>query len=97
MSSRGSTCGARFTRAQQNLRNRKQGMTCYFRRLKQVFQKAGIEVTPQNRQEIDRIIHTLVGVDYKNCPAAWRQVKLRVLQDEVGFAKMLKEAWSNRK
>lgn len=72
-------------------------MTCYFRHLGQVFQKAGIEVTSQNRQEIDRIIHTIVGVDYKNCPAAWRQVKLRVSQDEAGFANTLKEAWNNRK
>jgi hypothetical protein len=72
-------------------------MTCYFRHLEEVFKKAGVEVTPQNRQEIDRIIHDIVGVDYKNCPAAWRQVKNRLAQDETGFVLMLKEAWDNRK
>jgi uncharacterized protein with HEPN domain len=72
-------------------------MTCYFRHLKQVFQKAGIEVTPENRQEIDRIIHTIVGVDFKNCQVVWRQVKHRVSQDEDNFANLLKEAWNNRK
>ncbi|HLE74440.1 MAG TPA: hypothetical protein VI864_00110 [Candidatus Bathyarchaeia archaeon] len=72
-------------------------MTCYFRHLGEIFKKAGIEVTPQNRQEIDRIIHDIVGVDYKNCPAAWRQVKIRVAEDETGFVSVLKKALNNRK
>ena len=72
-------------------------MTCYFRHLTQVFEKAGIEVTSQNRQEIDKIIHEIVGVNYKNCPAAWKQVKTCVLEDEAGFVSKLKEAWKNRK
>lgn len=72
-------------------------MTCYFRHLAQVFKKAGIEITPANRSEIDRIIHNLVGVNYKNCPVAWRQVKSRVLEDEANFVSMLKDAWENRK
>jgi hypothetical protein len=45
-------------------------VTCYFRHLKEVFKKAGIEATPQNRTEIDRLIHDIVGVKYKNCPVA---------------------------
>jgi hypothetical protein len=72
-------------------------MTCYFRHLNEVFKKAGIEITSQNRQEVDRIIHDIVGVDYKNCPAAWRQVKNRVAEDEAGFVAVLKKAWDNRK
>lgn len=72
-------------------------MTCYFRQLGEVFKKAGIEVTPQNRQQIDRIIHDVGGVDYKNCPAAWRQVKNRLAGDEAGFVSMLKNAWNNQK
>jgi ribosomal protein L17 len=71
-------------------------VTCYFRHLAQVFEKASIEVTPANKQEIDRIIHDIVGVTYKNCPAAWRQVKSRVLEDEANFVLMLKDAWKNR-
>ena len=72
-------------------------MTCYFRHLEEVFKKAGIEVTSQNSHEIDRIIHDIVGVDYKNCPAAWKQVKNRLAQNETGFVTMLKEACTNRK
>jgi len=57
-------------------------MTCYFRHLRKVFEKAGIEVTDQNRREIDRIIHGIVGVEYKSCPDAWREVKKRIADDE---------------
>jgi hypothetical protein len=72
-------------------------MTCYFRHLNEIFKKVGIEVTPQNRQDVDRIIHSIVGVDYKNCPAAWHQVKTRLAQDEAGFISMLKKAWNSQK
>jgi len=88
---------ARFTKTPANLSIRSFAMTCYFRHLEEVFKKAGIEVTSQNRHEIDRIIHDMVGVDYKNCPAAWKQVKNRLAQNEAGFVTMLKEAWNNRK
>ncbi len=66
-------------------------MTCYFRHLQEVFQKAGIEVTKQNKREIDGVIHRIVGVEYKNCPAAWREVKRRLAEDEEAFVKELKE------
>ena len=89
--------GARFTKTPVNLSIRSYAMTCYFRHLEEVFKKAGIEVTSQNRQEIDRIIHDIVGVDYKNCPAAWKQVKNRLAQNEADFVTMLKEACTNRK
>jgi hypothetical protein len=71
-------------------------VTCYFRHLKPVFEKAGITVTAQNRQKIDKIIHDLVGVKYNNCPAAWKQVKLRITEDEAGFVSLLKDAWQNQ-
>ena len=67
-------------------------VTCYFRHLGQIFKRAGIEVTTENRQEIDRVIHTLVHVGYKNCPAAWRKVKKRITEDEDRFVSELKEA-----
>lgn len=69
-------------------------MTCYFRHLQHLFKKVGIEVTNDNKQEIDRIIHGLVGVDYKNCPATWREVKKRIAEDEERFVSELKEAFS---
>jgi len=65
-------------------------VTCYFRHLKHVFDKAGIEVTSENKKEIDKIIHTIVHKKYKNCPAAWREVKKRITRDEEGFVSELK-------
>jgi hypothetical protein len=38
-------------------------MTCYFRHLQQIFKLAGIEVTAENKQEIDKIIHAIVGIN----------------------------------
>lgn len=69
-------------------------MTCYFKHLKQVFEKAGIEVTNENKRKIDKIIHAIVGVDYKNCPAAWKEVKKILAENETVFISNLKEAWS---
>jgi len=71
-------------------------VTCYFRHLQQIFKKAGLEVTNENKREIDRIIHGIVGVDYKNCPAAWKEVKKTIAEDEEGFISKLKEAWNKR-
>ena len=65
-------------------------MTCYFRHIKDVFKKAGVEVTVKNKRDIDRIIHSIVGVEYKNCSATWREVKKRIAEDEDGFIDMLK-------
>jgi hypothetical protein len=71
-------------------------MTCYFRHLKDIFSKANIEITPENKREIDKTIHHIVGVEYKNCPAAWREVKARLAKDEAGFVSELKNALSNK-
>jgi len=66
-------------------------MTCYFRHIQHIFKKVGIEVTSENKREIDRVIHNIVGVKYKNCPAAWREVKKRIAEDEESFVSKLKE------
>jgi hypothetical protein len=67
-------------------------MTCYFRHLRGVFEKAGIEITSENKREIDRVIHDIVGVEYKNCSAAWREIKKMIAEDEEGFVSKLKDA-----
>ncbi len=72
-------------------------VTCYFRHLQQVFEKAGLEVTKENRPEIDKAIHGIVGVGYKNCPAAWREVKKRLAEDEERFVSELREALSKQR
>jgi hypothetical protein len=71
-------------------------MTCYFRHLGEVFKKAGIEVTPQNRKQLDEVIHELVKTNYKDCPSTWREVKKRIAADEDAFAKKLKAAWNSQ-
>ena len=69
-------------------------MTCYFRHMKDVFENAGVEVTKENRKDIDRKIHSIVGVEYKNCSATWREVKRRIADDEEAFVAALKAALS---
>ena len=65
-------------------------MTCYFRHLQDIFKKAGIEVTSANKREIDQIIHRIVSIRYKDCPATWKEVKKRIANDEKGFVAELK-------
>jgi len=69
-------------------------MTCYFRHLHDLFNKAGIEVTSKNKREIDRVIHAIVGVKYKNCSATWKEVKKRIAENEEDFVSRLKETWT---
>ena len=59
--------------------------------------KAGIEVTTENKRDIDRVIHKIVGVEYKNCSATWREVKKKIAEDEDCFVANLKEALNKRK
>lgn len=68
-------------------------MTCYFRHLQEVFQKAGIEVTNVNKREIDKVIHEIVGVNYKDCPGTWKEVRKRIAEYERSFVSELKEKW----
>jgi len=69
-------------------------MTCYFRHLHDIFERAGVKVTKENRRQIDRLIHDMMGVEYKNCPAAWKEVKKRIAEEEEVFVSQLKKAVS---
>lgn len=60
-------------------------MTCYFRHMKAIFDEVGIVVTPENKKDIDRIIHKLVGVTYKDCPSTWKAVKARLAANQEIF------------
>ena len=69
-------------------------MSCYFRILKDVFEEAGIEVTPANKKRVDEAIHRIVDVEYKHCPTAGKAVKERTRGDEAArqeFIRRLKE------
>jgi len=65
-------------------------MTCYFRHLNNVFDKAGVTVTKENKKDVDRAIHSIVGIEYKNCSATWKEVKKRIAEDEESFVNTLK-------
>ena len=73
-------------------------MSCYFRHMKDVLEEIGIDVTNENKKEIDRIIHDLVEVEYKNCSPAWKAVKEQIKNDEKArnrFVKKLKKMLKN--
>lgn len=65
-------------------------MTCYFRHLKDVFDKAGVIVTKENKKHIEKTIHRIVGLGYKDCSATWKEVKKRMVEDEETFITTLK-------
>ena len=70
-------------------------MSCYFRHMKDVLDEVGVEITPENKKEIDRILHGIAGVEYKNCSPAWKKVKEMVRGDAAErerFVEKLKEA-----
>lgn len=69
-------------------------MTCYFRHLKEFFAEAGINITKENKKDVDRVIHSIVGVEYKNCSATWKEVKKRIMDEKQGFVSELKKKLS---
>jgi uncharacterized protein with HEPN domain len=60
--------------------------------MKDVFSRAGVDVTKENKRELDRVIHEYVGVEYKDCSSTWKAVKKRLAVDEEAFLGMLREA-----
>jgi hypothetical protein len=69
-------------------------MSCYFRHLNPIFEEAGIKITPENRKQIDQLVHKIVDVSYKDCPATWKQIKLGLADPEKKqeFIQKLKNA-----
>jgi hypothetical protein len=57
--------------------------------MKDVFEKASVEITKENRKDVDRVIHSIVGVEYKNCSDTWRAVKAKLVEDEEAFIQEL--------
>ena len=57
-------------------------MSCYLRHIRGILSEAGVEVTPSNKKEIDRAIHQIVRVDYKDCLHTWARLKGQIIGDE---------------
>lgn len=41
----------------------------------EIFKELNIEITKENKKDIDRAIHKIVEVEYKNCSNTWKRVK----------------------
>jgi hypothetical protein len=65
-------------------------MSCYFRHIKDVLDEAGVAVTTENKKDIDRIIHDLVDVEYKNCSNTWKAVKRQIKGDDRARSQFIK-------
>jgi hypothetical protein len=66
--------------------------------MKDIFEETGIEVTPGNKKNLDRIIHGIMDVDYKNCSPTWKAIKEQILGDQKAkkqFIRKLKDGLEN--
>lgn len=58
-------------------------MSCYFRRLGQVFREAGLEPkTKDERKKIDLAVRETVGKSGVRCPEVWKEIKTWLLEPE---------------
>jgi hypothetical protein len=73
-------------------------MSCYFRHLKDILAAAGIEVNPANKKDVDRALHEIVRVAYKDCPAAWKNLKQQMANeaDRAVLVRSLRKALSKQ-
>lgn len=60
----------------------------------ELFDDLGIEVTKQNQNAIDEVLHFWLSVDYPNQAATWKLIRKRLKEDEEGFKTRLREALS---
>jgi hypothetical protein len=51
-----------------------------------------VEITKENKREIDKAIHELLGVEYKDCSSTWKEIKQRLAIDEATFISSIKKA-----
>jgi len=59
------------------------GMGCW-RWFNSVLKEAGVEVTDENREEVDEVIHQYIGEQssYGRCSADWRKARKEIQADE---------------
>ncbi len=66
-------------------------MSCYLHNLKDILSEAGVEVTAENRKQIDRAIHEIVNTTYKDCLGTWKEVKKKLASSEAEKREFLKK------
>ena len=62
--------------------------------MSRIFDELSVEITKENKKDIDRVIHELVGVEYKNCSDTWKAVKKNLAEDEEAFVAKIGNALS---
>ncbi len=67
-------------------------MGCW-RWFKGVLKEAGIEVTDENREKIDEVVHEVIGETsmYERCSGDWRKVGKRIKADENEKKKLIEK------
>ncbi|TFG30292.1 hypothetical protein EU527_14655 [Candidatus Thorarchaeota archaeon] len=64
--------------------------------MKELFEEIGVELTKENRDKIDELIHDMLSVDYPNSAAAWKMVRKKLSSDDAeGFKQRLKVSLMN--
>jgi hypothetical protein len=66
--------------------------------MEDIFSEAGIQVTKENKRELDRVLHELVDVKYKSCSPTWSRIK-ELRADEVSRGKLidaLRARWKSK-
>ena len=64
------------------------------RHMKDLIEEAGVELKDkEGRKAVDKAIHSLVGVEYKDCSSTWKKVKK--LKEDPTFRKKLIEVIKN--
>ena len=66
-------------------------MSCYFRHIKDMFEEAKIVVTPENKKQIDKAIHNIIGTTYKDCPTTWKIIKNNFLNDPQKHKELIRK------
>ena len=66
-------------------------MSCYLHNLKDILNEAGVEISADNRKQIDRAIHEIVNTTYKDCPGTWKEVKKKLASSEAEKKDFLKK------
>jgi len=67
-------------------------MGCW-RWFKGVLKEAGIEVTDENREKIEEVIHEVIGEtsNYEHCSGDWRKVGRQIRADENEKKKLVEK------
>ena len=59
--------------------------------MKNIFEEIGIEVSADNKRNMDKQIHTLLAIEYKDCSSTWKEIKKRLADDRPSFVSALEK------